>query len=509
MRLGTIRMAALIPAALSGASAGAQSPTKPNVVIFLVDDMGPMDTSVPFMTDKNGSPQRYSLNEWYHTPNMERLAETGIRFSNFYAQSVSSPSRASLMTGQNSARHRTTNWIRSESDNRCDYGPHDWNWLGLRRSDYTLARLMSDAGYRTIHVGKAHFGPFRSEGEFPENIGFDVNIAGSSIGEPGSYLGENGYGFIKGTYSRAVPGLAKYHGTDTFLTEALTLEAIDQIDRSVEEGEPFFLYMSHYAVHNPFEIDKRFEGKYLSDSTKSRRAVGYATLVEGMDKSLGDILDHLKEIGVAENTLIIFMGDNGGDAPLGPARGWASSAPLRGKKGSEYEGGIRVPCIIGWAAPSSKSASQRRLPVKRGGVSSQVCSIMDIYPTLANLTGTTVPEDHPVDGQDLSRLLSGKPDPSREEIFMCHFPHQHNGSYYTTYRDGAWKLVYYYNPEHPETPGHVLFNLEDDPFETKDLSSERPDIARKLIGDMIARLKRENAAYPVDFEGKTVLPRLD
>ena len=219
MRLGTIRMAALIPAALSGASAGAQSSTKPNVVIFLVDDMGPMDTSVPFMTDKNGSPQRYPLNEWYHTPNMERLAETGIRFSNFYAQSVSSPSRASLMTGQNSARHRTTNWIRSESDNRCDYGPHDWNWLGLRRSDYTLARLMSDAGYRTIHVGKAHFGPFRSEGEFPENIGFDVNIAGSSIGEPGSYLGENGYGFIKGTYSgpRQIPrdGHLPHRGPDS------------------------------------------------------------------------------------------------------------------------------------------------------------------------------------------------------------------------------------------------------------------------------------------------------
>ena len=496
------------PAVLSGFLASAGTPARPNVVIFLVDDMGPMDTSVPFMTDRDGIPERFPLNDWYRTPNMEKMAQRGIRFSNFYAQSVSSPSRACLMTGQNSARHRTTNWIRSEADNRDDYGPYDWNWQGLRKSEYTLARLMKDAGYRTIHVGKAHFGPQRSEGEFPENLGFDENIAGSSIGEPGSYLGENGYGFIRGTYSRAVPGLAKYHGTDTFLTEALTLEALGAIDRSVEAGEPFFLYMSHYAVHNPFEIDKRFEEHYRGDSTKSRAAVGYATLIEGMDKSLGDIMTHLKELGIAENTLVIFMGDNGGDAPLGPARGWASCAPLRGKKGAEFEGGIRVPCIISWAEPSGRNAFQKRLPVKGGAVSSDVCTIMDVYPTLASMTETPVPEDHPVDGQDLSVLLSGRSDPSRSGIFMCHFPHQHRGSYYTTYRDGDWKLIYHYNPEHPETPGHLLYNLKDDPYERTDLSGEYPDVARRLLGDMIGLLKSQNAAYPVDFEGKTILPKI-
>lgn len=505
MKIGTLCKAAIFPAALYSAVAGAKTPVKPNVVVFLVDDMGPMDTSVPFIVDRDGVPQRYPLNSWYNTPNMERLADEGMRFSNFYAQSVSSPSRASLMTGQNSARHRITNWIRSESNNRDDYGPYDWNWQGLRKSEYTLARMMKDAGYRTIHVGKAHFGPNRSEGEFPENLGFDVNIAGSSIGEPGSYLGENGYGYLKGTYSRAVPGLAKYHGTDTFLTEALTLEAIGQIDKSVGEGEPFFLYMSHYAVHNPFETDKRFEWRYLSDSTKSRAAIGYATLVEGMDKSLGDIMDHLDELGIAENTLIIFMGDNGGDAPLGPSRGWASSAPLRGKKGSEFEGGIRVPCIIGWAS-STKNAVQKTFPVKQGAVNNDICSIMDIYPTMAHLTGVSIPEDHPVDGQDLAILLSGKSDPGREGVFMCHFPHQHRGSYYTTYRNGPWKLIYYYNPEHPETPAYLLYNLVEDPFETRDLARENPKTTDRLLREMIDRLDRENAAYPVDFEGKTVRP---
>ena len=496
-------IAALAPASL------ASGQTRPNVIVFLVDDMGPMDTSQPFMTDPEGNLVRYPLNDWYRTPNMERLARNGVLFSQFYAQSVSSPSRASLMTGQCAARHRTTNWIRSEQDNRCDYGPYDWNWQGLRRSEYTLARLMKDAGYRTIHVGKAHFGPHRSEGEFPENLGFDVNIAGSSIGEPGSYQGENGYGYIKGTYSRAVPGLAKYHGTDTFLTEALTLEALGQVDKSVEDGEPFFLYMSHYAVHNPFEIDRRFEANYRQDSLKSRAAVGYATLIEGMDKSLGDIMDHLEEMGIARNTLIIFMGDNGGDAPLGPARGWASCAPLRGKKGSEYEGGIRVPCIIGWAEPAPKEKVQKETPVKRGAVTGQVCSILDIYPTLSALTGVPVPEDHPVDGQDLRRLLSGKADPARDEIFMCHFPHQHRGSYYTTYRNGRWKLIYYYNPAHPETPQCVLYDLVEDPFEMEDVLDRNRGTADRLLREMTERLHREGATFPVDFEGRPVLPDPD
>lgn len=132
---------------------------KPNIIVFLVDDMGLMDTSVPFLTDPDGQPVEHPLNRWYRTPNMQRLADQGVRFSQFYAQSVSSPSRTSLLTGQNATRHGVTNWIYSESNNRNTYGPPDWNWLGLDSADYTLPQMLSDAGYRTIHVGKAHFGP--------------------------------------------------------------------------------------------------------------------------------------------------------------------------------------------------------------------------------------------------------------------------------------------------------------------------------------------------------------
>ena len=208
---------------------GSIAQDRPNIVVFLVDDMGLMDTSVPFDTDRRGNPVVHPLNQWYNTPGMERLAEQGVRFSTFYAQSVSSPSRISLMTGQNAARHRTTNWINSESNNRTTYGPAEWNWEGLDGDDRTYPKLLQEAGYRTIHVGKAHFGCIGSEGEDPLNIGFDVNIGGNSIGQPGSYYGEWGYGWIRGNRSRAVPGLEEYHGSDVFLTDALTMEAVKEI----------------------------------------------------------------------------------------------------------------------------------------------------------------------------------------------------------------------------------------------------------------------------------------
>ena len=170
---------------ITSCNAQAVENTPPNIIIFLVDDMGLMDTSVPFLRDTNGNSVKYPLNDYYKTPNMEKLAGQGTRFTNFYAHSVCSPSRTSIMTGQNSARHGVTNWVYSEENNPDEFGPANWNWKGLTKKSVTLPRILQQAGYKTIHVGKAHFGPFNSEGEDPLNLGFDVNIAGSSIGEPG------------------------------------------------------------------------------------------------------------------------------------------------------------------------------------------------------------------------------------------------------------------------------------------------------------------------------------
>lgn len=495
-------LAAVSAAALALAScSGRTEAVKPNIIVFLVDDMGLMDTSVPFLTDSAGRPVRHALNSWYRTPNMQRLADQGVRFSQFYAQSVSSPSRASLMTGQNATRHGVTNWIYSESNNRNTYGPPDWNWQGLDSADYTLARMLSDAGYRTIHVGKAHFGPFGSQGEDPLNLGFDVNVAGCSIGEPGSYYGKDGYGLYRGTRSRAVPGLEEFFGSDTFLTDALTIRAEEEMSKAIEEGVPFYLNMAHYAVHGPFMMDKRYEAHYR-DSSFNGSAVKFATLIEGMDRSLGEIMDFLERKGVAGNTLIFFLGDNGSDAPLGDERGYGSSAPLKGMKGTEFEGGMRVPFIVAWASASAAGrGAQRAFPIPHGEIRTRPGTIMDIYPTIAALTGAEVPESHPVDGHDLSRIILYGEDSSHPDTFLMHFPHDHRGKYFTAYREGDWKLIYYWSPEKPSAAHRVLYNLVSDPYETEDVSAMHPDVASMLLEHMAARLEMEGARYPVDSAG--------
>jgi arylsulfatase A-like enzyme len=471
---------------------------RPNIILFLVDDMGVMDTSVPFLTDSEGQVQTHPLNQWYHTPNMERLANQGIRFSTFYAQSVSSPSRTSIMTGQNAARHRTTNWINSESNNRTTYGPHDWNWKGLTSDMPVYPKLLQEAGYRTIHVGKAHFGCIGSEGEDPLNVGFDVNIGGNSIGQPGSYYGEWGYGYIKGNKSRAVPGLEKYHGSDVFLTDALTIEAEVEIDKAVKEGKPFYLNMSHYAVHQPFEADKRYLDRY-KNSDKGHMAEAFATLVEGMDKSLGDLINKLEELGIAESTLILFLGDNGGDAPLGGPADYGSSAPLRGKKGSEYEGGVRVPFIASWAKPDTNNKFQKKYPIANNAVQLQQGTVMDLYPTILSVAGVKAKKNYPLDGSDLKKLLQGKQDKKHRDDFLMHFPHgEHRANYFTTYRKGDWKLIYYYNPDTTGEPSWKLYNLKDDPYETTDLAENQPEKVASMIELMKERLTEEKALYPIN-----------
>ncbi len=488
---------------LSASALSAQE--KPNIIVFLVDDMGLMDTSVPFAVDKKKRPERHPLNEWYQTPNMEKLASQGVRFSTFYAQSVSSPTRTSLLTGQNAARHRTTNWIDPNSNNRTPYGPADWNWEGLTASDQTYPTLLKEAGYRTIHVGKAHFGRAGSEGEDPTRLGFDVNIAGAAIGHPGSYRGEEGYGYLGGQRSHAVPNLEEYHGTETFLTDALTIEAGKAIEKAVNEQLPFFLNLSHYAVHTPFQLDERFIENY-PEGEKSPQARAYATLIEGMDKSLGDLMQKLEALGVAENTLIFFLGDNGGDAPLGEAGEHGSSAPFRGKKGSEYEGGSRAPFIVSWAKPNPNNSFQKKYPVAQNFVQTQISTVMDLYPSILAVSEVETPLNYQLDGSDLGKLLQGKKDRQHRDDFLLHFPHQHRGSYFTTYRKGDWKVIYYYNPDTDGIPTYKLYNLKKDPYEEQDLSLMKPKKLKKLCKQMIQRLGEENALYVADKNEQSIYP---
>ena len=481
----------------------------PNILVMVVDDMGVMDTSVPFLADAGGRPVRHPLNEYYRTPAMERLAARGIRFNNFCAMSVCSPSRISLLTGQNAARHRTTNWINPDQNNAGPSGPPEWNWRGLGRGSVTLARLLQQAGYRTVHVGKGHFGPRGSEGEDPRNIGFDVNIGGSSIGQPGSYHGRKNYGATGPKATHPVPNLEKYHGSEVFLTDALTREARAQVSAAVDDGKPFFLHFAHYAVHAPFDSDPRYAAHYAG-SGKPAPAQAFATLIEGMDASLGAMLDHLESLGVAGNTLVVFLGDNGTDAPLGGPHEVACAAPLRGKKGSHYEGGMRAPLIAAWAAADAANPHQQRLPIAAGAIQSQLATVYDLFPTLLRAAEIEPPADHAVDGMALDTLLSGRRDPSRPEKFLMHYPHApHRSDYFTSFRNGPWKVVYHYFPSNAsDGSNYQLFHLGDDPFESTDLAAARPDELRRQMEDMVASLEACRAQYPLDQDGVTPLKPL-
>lgn len=486
---------------------------RPNIVVFLIDDMGIMDTSVPFLTDEAGEPKRYPLNDYYRTPSMERLAAQGIRFNQFYAMSVCSPTRISIMTGQNAARHGATNWINPDNNNGGPQGAPDWDWQGLAPGDVTLPALLAEAGYRTIHVGKGHFAPRELPGADPSTLGFDQNIAGASFGAPGSYYGAKNYGHNGKQKRHAVPGLEKYHGTDTFLTEALTLEANAALKEAAASEKPFYLYFAHYAVHAPFDSDPRFAVNYAG-SDKSPAAQAFATLVEGMDKSLGDVLDQLESLGVAEDTLVIFLGDNGSDAPLGDQHEVACAAPLRGKKGAHYEGGMRVPFIAAWAKPDPANPHQKALPIPSGAIQSQVANVTDLFPTLLQFTNVTPPANHAIDGRPLQTLLTGKADTTRPEQFLMHYPHApHRSNYFTVWRDGDWKVIYHYLPNIPTHGNQIqsggaryqLFNLAADPFEQNDLAPSNPQDLRRLMEGLLSQTEAHGARYPVAEDTQTRL----
>jgi arylsulfatase A-like enzyme len=485
---------------LAAAAATAQEPAaspRPNIVFFLVDDMGWQDTSVPFLHDAAGEPVVTPLNRLYRTPNMVALAERGMKFTNAYAMPVCTPSRNCWVTGLNSARHHVTNWTNldgtdtTQNTTRSHRSPAGWLKNGLPRNRVTLPSLLQSAGYRTIHAGKAHFGS-SAYARDPKNFGFDLNIAGSNIGHPGSYTGDYGK-----DGDRPVPGLADHHHSGTFLTDAITLETNKAIAAAVAEKIPFFAYVSHYAVHAPFQIDQRFAANY--PGLEGGR-LGYATLLEGMDQSLGDLMAKLEQLGVAENTLIVFMSDNGGDAPSPDVN--QSNAPLRHKKGSKYEGGVRVPLIVAWARPDPTHPAQASLPIPTASREDDLVAIFDLFPTFAKVAGIPVASN--IDGVDLSPYLRGEPGNHRPQELLIHFPHDHRSTYFTIFREGPWKLIHNYADS-----SYELYNLESDLSETHDLAAKETDRTLAMATRMGDALKDAGAQWPrqaVDDREVQIIP---
>ncbi len=475
----------------------AQIHKNPNIIVFMVDDMGWQDTSVPF------ADQVTDLNKRYHTPNMERLAAQGMKFTDAYSNSVCTPTRVSFLTGMGAAKHRVTNWTSPQKNMPTDY-PDDLlvspNWninglsaaLGTSQTVYAtpFPQLLNDAGYFTIHVGKAHWAPVGTPGSNPRNLGFSINIAGSAIGHPQSYFGEQNYGNIVGeklNYN-AVPGLESYYGSDTFLTEALTKEAIHAISEPIRHHQPFFLHLSHYALHTPIQGDPRFLSKYLENGLDSVEA-RYASLIEGMDKSLGDIMDLLEAKNVSENTLIIFMSDNGGLSLVPPRGGqkYTHNLPLRAGKGSLYEGGIREPMIVKWPGI-----------VKPRTVSHQYLSIIDFFPTILEAAGIKNAETvQTIDGISFMPYLKNPAKMDSARALIWHYPNrwtvdETNAFCYTSaIRQGDWKLVYLMKQKKLE-----LYNLKEDIGEQRDRSKSFPLKVIELASRLTQQLKNSNAQMP-------------
>lgn len=478
-------------------SALQQDDKRPNIILFMVDDMGWQDTSLPFWTQKT------LYNSVYETPNMEHLATQGMMFTQAYACSISSPSRCSLFTGTNAARHRVTNWTlqKDVSTDRPDkqLTPPEWNYNGICQVSgidrtfqaTSLAQLLKQNGYHTIHCGKAHFGAIDTPGESPYHMGFEVNIAGHAAGGLASYLGEENYGHSKKGKPltlNAVPGLEKYWGTETFVTEALTEEAIKALEYAQKLNQPFFLYMAHYAIHIPINKDMRFYQKYV-DKGMSPKEAAYATLIEGMDKSLGDLMRWLEKTGEADNTVLIFMSDNGG---LASEPAWrdgkihTQNYPLNSGKGSAYEGGVREPMIVRWpgiVTPNSKC--------------DKYLIIEDFYPTLLEMAQIkeykTIQQ---IDGVSFMPLLTQTGDPSKNRSLFWNFPNNWGNdgpgiNFVCTVRTGNWKLIYYY-----ATGKKELFNLAEDIGEQQNRAAQYPDVVKKLSKELGGYLRKVGGQRP-------------
>lgn len=490
---------------------------QPNLILVLVDDLGWQDTSVAFTETPTPFQQRY------RTPNLERLAAAGVRFSNAYASgSVCTPTRSALMSGQAPSRTHITDWTLHEKRDFSRPMPPladpPWSKAGLVPSADLLPELLREQGYRTIFIGKAHFGARETPGANPLNLGFDVNIAGHAAGAPGSYYAKDSFGTLKdGPWG--VPGLEQYHGQDIFLTEALTLEMERELEAAAADGRPFFLDFSHYAVHTPIQADPKFASAYLERGLDAKEAA-YASLIEGVDVSLGRMLAKLEALDLAADTLILFTSDNGGLSAHGRGKTPDGSgkdthnAPLRSGKGSGYEGGLRVPFVMAWAGdvltnqrPPLREGATLSLPLEGGRLDSTPTITTDLYVTFAMLGGVPhqrVAATNP-EGIDLRPNLRGESNHT-PRFLAWNYPHKWGpeGDRYEPFvalRNGDWKIIHWYDDHSWE-----LYNLASDLGEKENRMQADPEVAAHMQELLRSWMLAVKAQRPVDQATGVMLP---
>jgi arylsulfatase A-like enzyme len=472
-------------ACADGSGAAAGEPL--SFVFIIVDDLGWIDTGVYGST-------------FYETPSIDRLAESGARFTQFYTASpVCSPTRASIMTGRHPARVGITNWIGGEQAGmliQADY------LRALPLEEVTMGEAFREAGYATGYIGKWHMG---AESFLPEAQGFDWTVAVNHAGQPASYF--HPYRSEEASVWD-VPDLEDGPEGE-YLTDRLTDEALGFLESN--QDRPFFLVLSHYSVHTPLqskpELTARYEtkaeglpeplGAAFEDegawaTTKLRQDhAAYAGMIQSTDESVGRILDRLDRLGLSERTAVVFVSDNGGLSTLlrGRTSMPTSNVPLRAGKGWLYEGGVRAPLIVRWPGVAGG-----------GRVIDLPTTTMDLFPTFLDMAALpTRPADH-VDGVSLAGLLGGGDEPRDRPLFW-HFPHYHGSGNRpsSSVRSGAYKLVEWLEDGRVE-----LFDLDTDPGETRDLASERPDRVAELRELLVAWRGEVGARMPApnpEWEG--------
>lgn len=446
---------------------------KPNIVFILVDDIGWSDLAC------------YG-NMIHETPNIDVLAKESVRFTNAYAASpVCTPTRASLMTGKFPARLHMTIW--REDAVKVQQGHMLLPPVAvpdLPLEEFTIAEVFKKQGYNTAHIGKWHLG----ESEFyPENQGFDINIAGGSWGCPATFFYP--YRGIIYKSQRYMPGIA--HSVEgnyfsdrkgEYLTDRLTDEAIMVMKDGVRMNAPFFLNLCYYNVHTPIEapdiLVQYYSDKLAKTGNKSNPV--YAAMVNKVDQNVGRILKTIQDLGINENTVVIFASDNGGFIDEWDGRKVTDNSPLRSGKGSLYEGGIRIPLIIRYPGIS-----------KPGTIcNTPVCST-DLYPTFCGFAGIET-NTFRIDGFSLLPLIrSSKAELPRDYLFW-HYPH-----YYSTTTPASavrfkdWKLIKYYEDNRFE-----LYDLKNDIGEKNDLVKENADMVNILSGKLEEWLQETGASFP-------------
>ena len=444
-----------------------------NFLFFLVDDMGWADIGV------NGS-------KFHETPHIDRLAATGMRFTQGYAACpVCSPTRASIMTGRHPVRVDITDWIPGQSNRATNKLLHPQDRNNLAHEEVTIAEQLKKHGYQTFFAGKWHLG---SEGHWPEDQGFDINIGGHHRGSP-----PGGY------YAPWTNPALKSKKNGEYLTERLTEESVKFLEKR-DANKPFLLYLSYYNIHTPIQPYKKridhytakaakiFKGKTPTQkehegTTRMRQDnAALASMVAAVDDSVGTLLGKLKELKLDENTVVIFFSDNGGLSTRGGKRfGPGCNLPLRASKGWLYEGGVREPTII--RAPGV---------TKPGSVSHKPMVSMDFFPTMLDLAGLPVQPKLHADGQSLLSQLRGNDAGSR--TLYWHYPHYHGSSWKpgASIRDGDWKLIEFYHHDKVE-----LYNLANDIGEQKNLATRQPKKTAELRAKLRAWQKSMKAKMPV------------